>query len=473
MSQIPILRGVFMDQAADLRTALPRNMVPVPMESGISDGYLRPADGVLNFATTTPGIDRGGINWNGVLYRVMGTKLVSVDPVGAVTVLGDVGGAGQVKLDYSFDRLSIASDGKLWYWDGSALTQVTDPDLGTVDDQLFVDGYFMTTDGEFLIVTDLNDPYSVNPVKYGSSEADPDPVKGLKELRDEVYALNRYSIELFNNIGGDFFPFQRVDSAMIPRGSIGRDTSCLFAGTIAFMGSGRNEAPSVYLVAPGDSIKIATREIEQILQNYSEEQLSQCVVEARADKAHQHLLIHLPDQTLVYDAAASASLRQPVWFTLTSTVSGLGIYRARNFVWCYDKWLVGDPTKAQLGTMTNTVSTHYGEATGWDFGTMIMYAGGNGAILHELELVCLPGRVALGDDPVVWTSYSVDGEKWSQERPKSCGKQGLTQKRLAWRQMGKLLNYRIQKFRGTSDAFLTVARLEAQIEPLFTRTGRG
>jgi hypothetical protein len=39
---------------------------------------MRPADGIVEVWRRGPGANRGGINWNGVLYRVMGTKLVSV-----------------------------------------------------------------------------------------------------------------------------------------------------------------------------------------------------------------------------------------------------------------------------------------------------------------------------------------------------------------------------------------------------------
>ena len=44
---------------------------------------------------------------------------------------------------------------------------MTDLDLGVVLDFCWVDGYFMTTDGESLIVTELTDPMAVNPLKYG------------------------------------------------------------------------------------------------------------------------------------------------------------------------------------------------------------------------------------------------------------------------------------------------------------------
>jgi hypothetical protein len=85
----------------------------------------------------------------------MGTKLVSVNLAGVETVLGDVGAGGQCSFAYSFDRLAITSGGKLWYWNGVNLLQVLDADLGTALAVVWVDGYFMTTDGEFLVVTEL------------------------------------------------------------------------------------------------------------------------------------------------------------------------------------------------------------------------------------------------------------------------------------------------------------------------------
>ncbi len=462
--QIPILNGIYTDGVSDFRTSYPRNMVPVPKQQGISEGYLRPAEGIARFGTG-PGVDRGGINWNGKCYRVMGSYLVSIEPNGT-NVLGAIGGSGQVTFDYSFDRLAVASEGLLFYWDGLSLTQVTDADLGLVVDFLWVDGYFMTTDGTSLIVTELNDPTSVDPLKYGSSEADPDSIKGLLKLRNEVYALNRYTIEVFQNTGGEFFPFERIEGAQIQRGVIGTFAAAVFMENIAFLGGGRNEAPAVWIGSNSSTGKLSTREIEQILAGYSEVDLSKTVLEVRVSNAHQWLYVHLPDQTLVYDGAASQIVSEPVWFVLTSSIVELGQYRAKNFVWCYDKWLCGDPTSSAHGYLVNNVSSHYGDLNGWDFGTTIIYNEGRGALFHELELVCLTGRVALGDDPTIWTSYTVDGETWSQERPRSAGKIGERLKRLTWLQQGHMRHWRAQKFRGTSDAHISVSRLEARIEGL-------
>lgn len=464
--QIPILSGIYTDESSNIRVSYPRNLIPIIQENGISQGYLRPADGIVVFGQG-PGIDRGGINWNNECYRVMGTKLIKVLSDGSHTVIGDVGGAGQVTLYYGFTYLGVVSSGNLFLYDGTTLTQVTDPDLGTVIDLVWVDGYFMTTDGTYLIVTELTDPFSVNPLKYGSSESDPDTIKGLLKIRNEVYALNRHTIEVFNNIGGNGFPFERVEGAQIEKGTVGTHANCVFLETVAFVGSGFNESVSIYLGYNGVAVKIATREIDLILSEYSTNQLSAVVCESRVDSGYEHLLVRLPDQTLVYDSKASKATGNPVWFTLTSSIVDKSAYRATNLVRCYDKWIVGDPVSSNLGYLVDNVSTYYGNENGWEFGTTILYNEGRGLIFHELELVSLTGRVAQGVESTVWTQYSLDGETWSQQKAISAGKIGQRDKRLTWFRQGKMRNYRMQRFRGTSESHLTIARLEARVEPLY------
>ena len=465
--QVPILNGIYTDESSDFRTSYPKNLVPVPKDTGISHGYLRPADGIKPFGAG-PGEDRGGINWNGSCYRVMGTSLIKVLEAGDHIVLGDVGGSGHVILDYGPDYLGILSSNNLYLYNEStgSFAQITDSDLGKVIDFIWIDGYYMATDGLNIIVTELANPFSVDSLKYGSSEADPDPIKALLKVRNEAYALNRNTIEVFDNIGGNGFPFQRIEGAQIEKGTIGTNACCVFTERIAFVGSGFNEAPSIYLGFSGQTVPIATREIDIILKSYTTEQLSEVVCEARVNEGHNHLWVRLPDQTLVYDATASVVQGEPVWFVLTSSITGLGQYRAKNLVWCYDKWLVGDTKSSNIGYLVSDISDQYGEEVGWEFGTMITYNSGNGAIFNELELVCLSGRVKLGVEPTIYTQYSLDGETWSMPKGRTAGKQGQRNKRIAWLSQGKMRNWRIQRFKGTSEAHLTIARLEVKIESL-------
>lgn len=466
--QIPILSGVYADTSPALRVSYPVNMQPEPMPSGISDSFLRPADGIVATGTG-PGVDRAAISWQGTCYRVMGSKLVSVSAAGVVTVLGDVGNdGGLATMDYSFELLGIASAGNLFFWDPVAqtLTQNTDPDLGTVVDVVWVDGYWMTTDGEFLVVTELGNPFAVNPLKYGSSEADPDPVVGLLKVRNEVYAINRHTVEVFDNVGGELFPFQRIDGAQVEKGAIGTHALCTYLEAIAMLGSGVNEAPGVYVATNASALKISTQEVDEILLGYSEAQLSAVKMESRNDRNHQLLYVHLPDRTMVYDAAASEALKAPIWFTLTSAVEGFSQYRAQNLVWCYDRWLVGDPQSSAIGVLDDTVSSHWGERVRWEFGTMIVYNEARGVIVHELELIALTGSVDVGTEATLSTSYSLDGVSWSQDVYVSAGTIGNRQKRIVWRRQGFMRRWRAQRFRGDSSSHLSPVRLEVRLEAL-------
>ena len=467
--QIPILNGIKTDSDANFRIEYPLNMIPVPTKNGISNGYYRPADGIIQEGSATSGVSRGGINWNDVCYRVLGSKISSIDSAGVETVIDDVGGTtSQVSLDYSFDYLGILSDLKFFLYDGATVVEVTDVDLGDPIDFIWIDGYFMLTDGEFIIVTELADPFQIDPLKYGSAELDPDPIKALLKLRNEPYALNRYTIEVFQNVGGSGFPFQVVDGAQIDRGVVGTHACCIYVESIAFVGGGRNEAIAVWIGRGGSSVKISDKTVDLILEAYTDAEIEAIVLEARVDKSHQFLYMHLPDRTMVYDAISSNALGEPVWFTLSSSgnADNLTRYLAKDLVYCYRKWMVGDPTTARIGYYTQEQADHWLTKVAWEFSTMIIYNDGKGAIVHELELVALTGRVQFNIDTLITTAYTFDGEVFSTDRSISAGRRGQYQKRLIWLSQGNMRHWRIQRFRGQSDAFISPIRLEVRIEPL-------
>lgn len=462
--QFPILQGIYTDQNSDYRIKYPHNMMPVQLDTGINRGYLRPAYGVSYFDVQDQAfnVDKGSINWNDRCIRVIGDYLVEIFADGTISTISTLSGTtignDPVSMDYSFDYLAIADGGNLYIWDGgTTLTQNTDPDLGLVLDVIFIDGYFMTTDGSYLVITDLGNPLSVNSLKYGSSEVDPDPIVGLLKIHNEVYALNRYTIEAFYNKGGALFPFARIDGSRIMRGLIGTHAKCELEGQIIFLGSGRNESPAIWRGANSESSKISTREIDSILQTYTENELKTVVIEKLVDRNNQQIWVRLPDKILIYDDVASRSIQQPVWFSID--------YGPKNLCWAYDKWIVGNDD-GEIGYLDLSVSTAFEEQRQWDFQTQLFYNNSKSMIINELELVGLPGRSAVGVNPTIWTSYSYDGETWSNERAISAGTQGDRQKRLIWFQNGFARNTRIQKFRGNSDSHLTVTRLEAQVEAL-------
>lgn len=469
--QIPILQGTYTDTEANYRRSYPRNAVPVPKDNGIAQGYLRIAPGVRRFDVAAPLIDgasRGAIMWEGVHYRVIGSKLVSVSGNGAVTILGDVTTDGrQVALDYSFDNLAIGSAGRLYYWDGSLLTQVTDPDLGLVVDMIWMEGYFISTDGTFVPVSELTDPYVWDPLKYGATDS-PDKTVGLMDYRRELYVFNRYNIYVYDNqpVDGATFPFVLNPGATINKGALSRSTKCQIDQRFAFVGGGQNEPISIYFGNGGVADKVATQDIEEILAQYPEEILAQSLLESRADKVHQFLYLHLPDQTMVYDLSASMVTGVPVWYFLSSAADSNGAYRPINFLYANNEWTCGDTVDSRLGVIDPAIVTHYDIVVGWQFDTTLLYNEARGAIVNSLELIGLTGRVEIGDEPTISLSWSDDGLTYSDEKFISLGRQGETTKRLQWRNIGEFEQTRAFRFKGRTRSLGAFTRLEAEIEPL-------
>ena len=160
-------------------------------------------------------------------------------------------------------------------------------------------------------------------------------------------------------------------------------------------------------------------------------------------------------------------MQQPVWSELGTGRNDHDKFLGRNMVWCYNEWIVGDPDSSQIGTLSNAVSSQWGDIVGWRFDTGIIYNGSRKLQIHELEFVSLTGRVALGTDARMWTSHSDDGETYSQPRYSEPVVQGQRNKRIRFQGCGIVDNWRIQRTEGTSDSHLSFARIEARVEPLF------
>lgn len=467
--QIDILQGVYSQTGPDFEGSYPLNLVPNFEETGISKGYLRSAQGI-NVFTPGAGTDRGGFNWNGTLYRVSGTTLLSVASSALASVIGDVGGSSRASFAASFDRLGIASNEQLFYYDSTTLSQVTDPDLGVVLDVVWMDGYFITTDGSNIVITTLNDPTQVDPLAYGSSEADPDPIQGLGVRKGELIAFNRYSTEVFFNSGvvtdAAPFPFQRNQGAQIDKGIVGTHAKCRFLETYAMCGSGHNEQPQIYLMGEGEVVPVSTRGIDRILAKVSEADLANIVLESQEGNGSKKLYVHLPDQSLVYDHSATEALGKPVWYRLGSGIFGTDPYRARNFVLAYGNWHCGDLNSSNLGVLTNSHDLQFGDESQWQFDCQLVYSDGKGAICHELELVGFYGRAVPGVEPRAFMSWTDDGVTFSDERSARTGFSGQRGLRVAWRRNGFFRNWRAFRFRGITGTPVSFSRLEAGLEQL-------
>lgn len=456
--QVSILQGAYFDGSGNFRASLPINMQPIVGDNGFSKGYLRTAPG-LTLSATGPGQDRGSIQWNGVHYRVMGNQLCSAAN-GVVTQLVNVGNDGKpVRFDIGFDRLAILSANSLYYWASNVLTKVTDPNLGVPIDMCWIDGYYMLTDGVNLYVTELSNPMVILPNGSEQPPEDPSPVVAIMRIRDEVYAVTTNSIQNFQNVGGLNFPFQVNPAGMIPKGAVGTQAVCYFRDTLAFVGGGRGEAPSVYLAGFGVALSISTPEVDRALASLTTAQLAAIETEQVVLQDEQRLYVHLPTCTLVYHYQLSQSAQKPIWTKLASGVAMDGAYPARHFV-PIGGVFYGGSTTGQIGTFDESTESQFGVSTTCQWDTLFLYNEGKGAILRSVELM---GTTAQGTAQLSWTR---DGLNWSPQQALAIGGPNNPPKRMQWRpntRMWNMLGLRFQISGGPVGGFGT---LNLDAEPL-------
>jgi hypothetical protein len=374
---------------------------------------------------------------------------------GTVTTIGDVGSGGRCAFDYSFDRLGINSGKSLFYYDAAnGLRQVTDPDLGSVIDMLWIDGYFMTTDGTHIVTTELSDPMSILPLKYGSAEEDPDAVTGLIKYRDTAYVLGRYTVQIFENVGGSGFPFAPVKSqTTVPHGCVSPTAKCLLGDDgFAFAGSGRGEGLNVYVSKDGQALPVACPELCDAMDALPDPSVIE--LENRTTRTEHRLMVHLPDQTWVYLVEASKEAQLPIWYRIGTN----GPYRCRNAVPAYGMLIVGDTQSGSVGNLTPLDRFHFGIDPGWGFDCGFLYNQGVGAIVHSVELIGMAGR---GGDGAVFLSMTRDGETFGPEKSVLV-KANDRNKRVAWRPHTRIGNYLGLRFRGIGSVLPGVAACEVK-----------
>jgi len=436
--QLPIQSGVRVHKGVFV-PSYPENMEHRVEDSGVSRGQLVTTRGAST-RTQGPGTDRGGFAFKDQMYRVMGGRLVRVAPDAVITDLGAIGGIVAARFAQSFDRLAIAADGRLYLY-GTSLTEVTDPDLGQALDVTWLDGYFITTDGEYIVVTELNDPTAIDPLKYGSAEADPDPVTGLLAHREELVVFGRYSIQFFQNVGSSGFPFRAVKGATIPQGCVSPHAKAKVAGTFAFVGSGKDEPLGLFIAGQGSATRVSDNTIDALLN--AEADPSTISMETRQFGDEQHLIVHLSECSVALSMRGSQEAGDGLWHVLRT---GGGAYRPRNAVWCYNRHWVGDVSGSALGVLDNDLTAHFGQEAGWSFDAGLIYGEGSGMIVSEVRLA--------GHLPRCHLSMTRDGEIWSMERAGP----GI------WRPCTRVRQMCGFRFRGKGRA--AIARFDAEIEPL-------
>ncbi len=464
--KVPLIKGRKVSINTDYRDALPVNMYAVPEKILKAPGYMLCYPGLASFATGQ-GIDRGGMYNERLInhFRVSGTDLVEVSSTGAVSVLGTIPSTEQVAMPYSFNTQAIIGNDSMYLYDPTlGFREVTDVHLGDPIDGVWVDGYYFLTDGENIYHTDISDESSIDPLKFATAEFMPDPSLGLGKTRDnKVIVFGRFSTEYFVNAATANFAFQRLETRAQKIGIVATHAKCETSDGWYLTGGHRDEAISVYLLGIGESSKISTREIDDILAQYTEPQLSDMRMECRSEKDISLVIVHLPNETLCYNRTAAEKFGNEYAWTILKTMSNTsekygginGVFDSR-----LSEWIYGDTLSTKIGKLDNDVFTYYTNIEEWYLYSPLLKL--ETMSIDKLEMETLPGNASDSDATVAF-SVTQDGITYGMEWFELYGQNLDRDQRFIMRRLGYIRDWIGFRFRGATKSRMSFASLDIEV----------
>jgi len=472
---LDICNGFYESESLPLNSQRCVNLRPVaPQAQSLSSKALLGTDGIKTFSTSTDGLGRGSILAAAKPYFVSGTKFYSMNSFGVATNLGTVEGSGLVSMATNttvdgVTKIVIVVPGVTAYVYNSSsndITEVTDPDFQVSDTVVFKDGYFIFTasNGLKIFNSNLNDPLSYDALDTGTAEIDPDLIVGAIVNHNELFVMGEITGELFQNIGGSGFPFQRIAGANIQKGIVGKFAMVSFDNSFVFVGGGENELPAIWKVSGSSSVvKISNSAIDHAIQKYSKDELSNCFAMTYSKDGNFFATFtfestNIASRTFVYNATTSALTGQNVWHENQSGLGSDGVevdrWRVQSIVHAYGKLLVGDSKTSKIGYLDSSTYDEYGDTILRKLTTSPFRHLDQSQFWGDLELVMLNG-VGLasgnGSDPHIAMSFSDDGGRtFSSEFSRSYGKIGQYDRRTIWRRQGRVPTNRVLQFRATA-----------------------
>jgi hypothetical protein len=328
---------------------------------------------------------------------------------------------------------------------------VVDADLGDLIDGVWIDGYYFLTDGEYIYHTDLANETAIDPLKFATAEFMPDLSLGVAKTSDnKVMVFGRYTTEFFANNASENFAFQRLESRAQKLGIVAAHAKCEVGGNFYIVGGPKEESVSVHMLVSGTSRKVASREVEKILAQYTEPELADIRVETYTKDTTTFVLIHLPNEVLCFNESIAKILGlQYAWSILKTDTIGSNPYRAINGVFDAKNslWIYGDKTDTNIGKLDDSVVTHYGEKVEW-----ILYSpflNLEKTSINKVEITTIPG-FNIVDDASVAISLTKNGLTYGAEYWSSYGSPLAYDNRFIYRRLGYVSDFVGFKFRGIS-----------------------
>lgn len=470
---LPIGGGFYQSESLPLSAQRCIGLFPVIPQTANAGSkvVLFNSPGIKSFSNAA-GVNRGSREMAGISYFVNGTQLYKVESSGTATAIDTISGSGQVSMADNGEKLVIVVPGVTAYEYNSitdTVTEITDTDFRVSDTVCFKDGYFIFTssDGSVFFNSALNDPLNYRALDFGTAEIDPDKIIACHVVHNELFIIGQETIELFQNIGGSGFPFQRIQGANIQKGARAKFSIVRIGETFGFVGGGEKEKPGVYAVLDSSKAqKISTDAIDKEIQKFSDQEIADCIGFNYFDRGQEIIGFtftsdSISSRTFCYNATTSKLSGIPTWFEMQSGIDD-NRWNVNSIVKAYGKLLVGTTTSA-IGELDENTYTELGSTIKRQFTSAPIANQDKVMKISKVKLWMEAGvglTLGQGEDPIVRMDTSDDGRVFSNDKDRKIGKIGKYGQQTEWRRIGRVPSFKVLRFTITDPVKTIIRKLQ-------------
>jgi hypothetical protein len=421
------------------------------------------------FTTIGAGPWRGAIVMSGLLYQVSGAGLYSVTAAGVATLIGSavIDGQGYVSIATVGTQIAIAtSAGNGFVYDTTTglLLQITDTDFYGGTSVTALDDYFIWSSGGAtptrFQISALLDGLSYDALDFASAESTATALLRVFLVGTQVFMFKPDRTEIWYDSGNADFPFDRLNSTIIPKGLAAKFSPALIDNTVFWLGldDDAGGGPVVYRANGYIPEVISTHAVARALAQVTDLSAVRGCSYVKDNHAFYGLVLPTGNAWF-YDVASG------VWHERATY--GRTRWLPNGLISAYGKTFAGSSVDGSLYVLD--LDTYLDAGTIPIVADITLPTFGTDPSLKRCSKLRLDMQAGVGlstgqgSDPIILLNVSDDrGETWSSDMPASIGLQGHYGHGVEWRQLGQFRS-RVHRLRISDPVKRAIIALYADI----------
>jgi hypothetical protein len=422
----------YQDRSRPLSSQETRNFYHEVVPSGKSQFVIKSFPGQTVFGSAAAGADRNGTNMAEVEFRVVGETLYEVNSLGVHTGKGTIPGTGRCIFANDGVNLFIVTGTSVFWYNGSTVVQVTDPDIDGAKAVTIINNQFIYTKDTLYVVSDVGDGSSASGLNAAGAEVSPDNLVRAYAFDQVVLLFGERTTQTIYNSGVGSPPFDNVEGQLISVGCAAIHSVANTKDAVYWLGSDR----SVYRQRGGAEQKISSKAIANAIESY--DRVDDAFAYTFVMQGQEFYALRFPTEGVTW--CVSEELGTDGWFQLSAGTEG-GDYNISSLVNVYGKNLIGDDSTGDLyeldiDAFDNNGAVYQRRRVLASVNGQSVGQPGKRVQMSRFEFIMEVGVGLItgqGEDPKIMLEYSTDGGKsWREGAWMRIGRLGETTVRAEW-----------------------------------------